>query len=66
LRHEILVPDSFALPSAGSNKAARLAIMAITTRSSIKVKAVEINFPAGWRDQRFAFMKGLCVIKFVL
>src|SRR5882724_199876 len=40
---------AFALPSAGSNIAARIAMIAITTRSSIKVKA---------RSQRRSFGDG--------
>ena len=39
LKQEIANPRSFALLKAGSNMAARMAMMAMTTSSSIKVKA---------------------------
>ena len=43
-------PLSWALASAGSNKAAKMAIMAITTRSSIKVKAASLRLFIGWKS----------------
>ena len=50
LRHEILFPVSFALPSAGNKMDARMTMMVITTSNSSSVKAAGINFPAGGRD----------------
>ena len=43
LVHCARFPFSLALTSAGNNKAARMAIMAITTNNSIKVKPPPLN-----------------------
>jgi hypothetical protein len=39
-----------------------MAMMAITTSNSMRVKAVRINFPAGGRNGGVAFIKGLCIL----
>src|SRR5271170_1547310 len=50
--HEALVAFSFARLKAGNNIAAKIAIIAMTTNSSIKVKAwgFEREYPLGNRD----------------
>jgi hypothetical protein len=40
----IALASSLAILKAGSNKAARIAIIAITTSSSIRVKTLDLNF----------------------
>ena len=54
LTHEIRLLASFALASPGNNIPARIAIMAMTTSSSIKVKA--------WRDAWFFFERATGMI----
>src|SRR5882724_8426415 len=61
LRQEIFCPFIFALANAGNNMAARMAMMAITTSSSIRVKAAGFRLPGGLGNGRMGGMKGLCI-----
>ena len=54
--HLIRCARAFALDRAGSNKLARIAMIAMTTSSSIKVKALK---DVEGRSRGFAFMLGL-------
>src|SRR5712692_8761776 len=59
LKHAVRLPVSLALDNAGSNRPARMAIMAITTNNSIKVNArpAKVDDARG-EDGRGCFIAG--------
>src|ERR1700754_2375150 len=55
LTHEVRVAFALALLKAGNNMAARMAMIAMTTRSSIKVNACLVLFERLWHITHFLF-----------